>query len=108
MTLQVIRSFDHNKMQWEIAPLGEIDISNAADLRTALDEAFSEQKGDIILEFDQIRYMDSTGLGVIIGAYSRMRELGYHLILRNPRDNIQKLLVITNLDKLLCPELCES
>lgn len=107
MTLQVIRSFDYKKKQWQISPLGEIDVSNAADLRTALDEAFLEEKGDIILDFEQISYMDSTGLGVIIGAYSRMRELGYHLTLRNPRDNIHKLLSITNLDKILCPELYE-
>ena len=108
MTLQVVRSFDHDTKSWDIAPLGEIDISNAAELRSALDEAFSEHKGDMILQFDQISYMDSTGLGVIIGAFSRMRELGYNLTLKNPRDNIRNLLLITNLDKLLCPELCQS
>lgn len=108
MTLQVIRSYDHAKNMWDISPLGEIDISNAADLRTALDEAFMEQKGDIVLYFDQISYMDSTGLGVIIGAFSRMRELGYRLMVKNPRDNIQRLLRITNLDKLLSPDFNEA
>jgi anti-sigma B factor antagonist len=107
MTLQIQRSFDQNKKQWDIVPKGEVDISTATIFRSALEEAYKEEKGNIVLHFDQLRYMDSTGLGVIIGAYSRMKDNGDYIVLRNPRENIQKLLRITNLDKLLCPELCE-
>lgn len=105
MTLKIQRSFDEKKRQWNIIPEGEVDISTAAVLRTALEEAYKEEHGNMVLHFDQLRYMDSTGLGVIIGAYGRMKDNGYHIVLRNPQGNIRKLLRITNLDKLLCPEL---
>lgn len=107
MTLQIQKSFDQKERNWNIVPKGEVDISTATIFRSALEEAYKEEKANIILDFEQLRYMDSTGLGVIIGAYSRMRDKGDSIILRNPRENIQKLLRITNLDKLLCPELCE-
>ncbi|NLY71829.1 MAG: STAS domain-containing protein [Clostridiales bacterium] len=104
MTLHIQKSFDPQKGLWEIVPQGEIDISTAPVLRSCLDEAFNEEKGHIVLDFDQLRYMDSTGLGVIIGAYSRMKEKGYRIVLKNPRKNILKLLQITNLDRILCAE----
>lgn len=107
MTLQIQRSFDREKGAWNITPKGDVDISTASMLRSALDEAYRENKTDIILHFDDLNYMDSTGLGVIIGAYGRMKENGNNITLKNPRDNIRKLLRITNLDRLLCPELCE-
>ncbi len=107
MTLQIQRSFDQEKGRWNITPKGDVDISTAPVLRTALDEAYREAKANVVLHFDQLNYMDSTGLGVIIGAYGRMKEGGNDIILQNPRDNIKKLLRITNLDRLLCPELCE-
>lgn len=107
MTLQVQRSFDNEKELWNISPEGDVDISTASALRIALDEAYQEKKANIILHFDELKYMDSTGLGVIIGAYGRMKENGNSITLRNPRANIMKLLRITNLDRLLCPEICE-
>jgi len=107
MTLHIQKSFDHNKGLWNIAPQGEVDISTAPVLRSCIDEAFNEENGNIILDFDQLRYMDSTGLGVIIGAYSRMKEKGYSIVLKNPRKHILKLLQITNLDRVLCAELYE-
>lgn len=107
MTLQIRRSFDNKKSEWNISLEGELDISTAPDFRTALNDAYLEEKTDIILNFDHLKYIDSTGLGVIIGAYGRMREGGNNIILCNPNSNIEKLLRITNLDKLLCPELCE-
>ncbi|PKM84700.1 MAG: anti-sigma factor antagonist [Firmicutes bacterium HGW-Firmicutes-11] len=108
MTLEIQRSFNEQEERWEIRPEGEVDISNAPLLRSALDEAFLEKQGDILLRFDGLSYMDSTGLGVIIGAYGRMKDNGFTLTLHEPRENITKLLRITGLDRLLCPELCES
>ncbi len=107
MALQIQRSFNQKEKLWSITLAGDVDISTAHMLRKELDEAYRETNADILLHFDDLAYMDSTGLGVIIGAYSRMQEEGNGIILRNPRDNIKKLLRITSLDRLLCPELCE-
>lgn len=108
MALQIQRSFDHEKKQWNIIPKGEVDISTASTLRAAINESYKEEPGNIILQFDQLSYMDSTGLGVIIGAFGRLKENDYRIELRNPKENILKLLRITSLDKILCPELCKD
>ena len=108
MALQIQRSFDQEQNQWNIFPAGEVDIATAPAFRVALDEAFREKPGDMTLHAEDLGYMDSTGLGVIIGAYGRMRENGYKIVLRNPQENIQKLLHITSLDKILCPDICEK
>ncbi|MBR4075177.1 MAG: STAS domain-containing protein, partial [Firmicutes bacterium] len=47
-----------------------------------------------------LSYIDSTGLGVIIGAYGRMKEQGVSVKLLNPAKNVEKLLKITSLDRI--------
>ena len=106
MALQIQKSFDQEENQWNIFPTGEVDIATAASFRVALDDAFKEKPGNIALHFDDLGYMDSTGLGVIIGAYGRLKENGYKIVLSNPQENIQKLLHITSLDKIFCPDNC--
>ena len=51
MMLQIQRSFDREKGVWNITPKGDVDISTASMLRSALDEAYRENKADIILHF---------------------------------------------------------
>jgi anti-sigma B factor antagonist len=107
MTLKMQKSFLEDKGLWNVTALGDVDISSAPMLRMTLDEAYKEIKADIILDFKQLSYLDSTGLGVILGAYGRLKEGGNRLTIQKPRDTIKKLLRITHLDKLLCPEICE-
>lgn len=102
MKLQIDKSFDLSDRVWVISPGGEIDISTAAVFRSTLDESFSEKKADIRIDLKNTDYLDSTGLGVIIGTYNKMKEEGYCLYLTNPQEKIKKLLDITKLDKVLC------
>ena len=101
MSLEIKSSFDHDHNQWKMEVSGEIDISTAKDFREALEKAYSDKKNDITLHFEQLNYIDSTGLGVIIGAYGKMKEKGNRIQIINPRQNIKKLLRITNLDQIL-------
>lgn len=94
----------YNNENWEFKVIGEVDISTSSLFRTNLEKAYSEKKADFIIDISDLSYMDSTGLGVIIGAYGRMKENGNKITLLNPRNNIKKLLSITSLDKVLCAE----
>ena len=107
MTLNIQRSFDEAKNSWSMILSGELDISSAPAFREALNQAYLERKADIVLYFDQLAYIDSTGLGVIIGALGRMKENENGITIENPGAGITKLLRITKLDTLLCPQLCE-
>lgn len=107
MTLNMQRSFDEVKNSWRINLSGELDISSAPAFREALNKAYREKKVDIVLDFENLSYIDSTGLGVIIGALGRMKETDKGITIENPGAGITKLLRITKLDVLLCPQICE-
>lgn len=51
-----------------IAVKGEIDISNADKLRDAIDLALEQPTEQVELDFAGVSYIDSTGIGVLVGA----------------------------------------
>jgi len=104
MSLQMQSNYNKEQDRWELIAVGEVDISTAPKLREYLDGAYKEKKADILLLLDDLTYIDSTGLGVIIGAYGRMQETENRITLVNPKENIQKLLSITSLDRILCSD----
>jgi len=108
MLLKIERSFDEAKNHWNVKVQGEADISNAPEFRQALNAIYQEKAADIWIFLQDLLYMDSTGLGVIIGACGRMRSTGHEIVLCNPRDNVKKLLSITNLDRILHIENTEN
>ncbi|AEB07572.1 anti-anti-sigma factor [Coriobacterium glomerans PW2] len=52
---------------YSIAVGGEIDISCASKLRTAIDMAFEQPADEVKLDFGDVSYIDSTGIGVLVG-----------------------------------------
>ncbi len=53
---------------YTIKVTGEIDISNADSLRNAIDLALEQPTEAVQLDFAQVSYIDSTGIGVLVGA----------------------------------------
>jgi anti-sigma B factor antagonist len=102
MALSLGKDYDDAINSWQIDASGEIDISTAQNLKDALVDSYSEHAGDIILDMSAVNYMDSSGLGVLISIYGDMKAAGHRLVLTELRDNVAKLLKITNLDKVLC------
>jgi anti-sigma B factor antagonist len=87
---------------WKMKLSGEVDIESASKFRTALTEAYSKKPADIVIDASDLNYIDSTGLGVVIGAFGRMNEKGHKIVIEKPRTNIRKLLNITSLDQIFC------
>jgi anti-sigma B factor antagonist len=104
MSLIMQSIFNEKKEQWDLKAKGEVDISTAPQLRATLDNVYQEKQADINLHLDELSYIDSTGLGVIIGAYGRMQKNQNTITIINPKKNVKKLLSITNLDRILCSE----
>lgn len=102
MGLNIQSNFDQEKKTWNVSVNGEIDVSSASNLRCELDQVYRDKEGDIVLHLDGLHYIDSTGLGVIISAFGRMKEAGHNISVVNPTDNVRKLLHITCLDRILC------
>ncbi len=61
-------STDARPERYTIAVTGEVDISNASALRDAIDMALEQPTEAVVLDLDGVSYIDSTGIGVLVGA----------------------------------------
>lgn len=91
MSLQIKSNFNDEGNQWEIKAIGDVDISTAPKLRECLEAALQEKKADIVLQLEELNYIDSTGLGVIIGTMGKMKEDKKQIKLINPKRKHQKI-----------------
>lgn len=71
---------------------GEVDVSNAAQLRDAIDAALPAAEGDLAVDLAEVPYIDSTGIGVLVGAAHRASEAGKKLIVARPQKNVERVL----------------
>ena len=56
---------------------GELDHHCAADVRTCIDKAMDSFRArHLILDFKRVTFMDSAGIGVVMGRYNRVHEKG--------------------------------
>ena len=92
-----------------VSLVGEIDHHNAAVLRTGIDKLVYERRPiKLVLDLDKINFMDSSGLGLIMGRYSLVREFGGELCVRNPNANILKICKLAGLERLIRIETREK
>lgn len=76
---------------------GEVDVATAPILRDRLQELAAGGASTVVVDLHQMTFLDSTGLGVLVGALKRCREGGGELCLVAPQPRILKLLDITGL-----------
>lgn len=79
---------------------GEIDIYTAQQFKEKLYNVVDSSRGDIAVDCGGLNYIDSTGLGIFVGALKKTKLAGRNIHIENIKDNIKKLFVITGLDKL--------
>lgn len=80
---------------------GELDLASVPKLREAISEHIVEGRRHLVVDLQAVTYMDSTALGVLVGAAKAVRAAGgaLRLVCDNPR--VLRLLRITGLDKAL-------
>ena len=80
-----------------VAVEGEIDVSTADVMRDRLAEPIAEQRTDLVVDLLGVRFMDSTGLGVLVGALKKVRTQGGRLVLVVDSERLLTVLRITAL-----------
>ena len=55
----------------------------------------------IIIDLSELSFMDSTGIGVLIGRYKRMKEKNVPIYISNPASHVEKIFKITGLYELM-------
>lgn len=79
---------------------GEIDVYTAPKLREALVDAAEGGQKRLIVDVQSVDFLDSTGLGVLVGALKRVRSEDGSLDIVCTHERILKIFEITGLDKV--------
>ncbi|MDY0087040.1 MAG: STAS domain-containing protein [Coriobacteriia bacterium] len=80
--------------------VGEVDVYTAPRLKDALIEQIESGCTRIIVDLEGVGFIDSSGLGVLVGGLRRAKERQGTIRLVCTRDNVLKVFRITGLDKV--------
>jgi anti-sigma B factor antagonist len=69
----------------------------ANELNDLLHKLLEEDKKNVVIDLSDVKFMNSSGLGMLISAYTTMKNGGGNLKLANATEKIQSLLMITKL-----------
>ena len=83
-----------------VAVSGEVDIYTSPQLKAVLTGADVHGCARIVLDLDGVGFIDSSGLGVLVGALRRSREAGVDLMLVSSQASFARILRITGLDSV--------
>lgn len=83
-----------------VAVSGEVDIFTAPDLKRTLALAIEDGVSRLVVDLTQTRFLDSTALGVLIGAVKRLRPLDGRMAIVNTEPSTAKTFQITGLDRI--------
>ncbi|MBE6693830.1 MAG: STAS domain-containing protein [Ruminococcaceae bacterium] len=81
---------------------GEIDHHTAADIRNGIDGAlFEKRPRRLIMDMSAVTFMDSSGLGLIMGRLSVIRELGGELVVQDPSEAISRIIALAGMERAI-------
>lgn len=80
---------------------GEIDHHAAGGIREEIDETVERLRPPVLtLDFQNVTFMDSSGIGLVMGRYRIMHEIGGKLVVRNTSLHIRKVMRLAGIDRL--------
>jgi len=81
---------------------GDIDHHSAKYLREDIDkEIYKYRPPTVILDLSKVDFMDSSGLGLILGRYTKINMFGGILKIANPTEKVEEMLLLAGTDKLI-------
>lgn len=101
MAVKIRYLFSERSDRWEVKIMGEVDIHSSPEVKQKLEDILDEREKSMIINAEELDYIDSTGLGMLIGIVKRLKQNNLELILAKPQASILKLFRITGLDKVI-------
>ena len=77
---------------------GEVDVSNADELRSALDSCLGSDVTDVTVDLAGVPYIDSTGIGVLVGAVHHAEEHGKRFSVVNAQPGVMRVMQLLGVD----------
>ena len=86
----------------EVSLRGEIDHHSAVSVRGRIDDEITVLRPKrLVIDLSGIEFMDSSGLGLIMGRYALMQRMDGALTVKNPNDRIIRIFELAGLDKIV-------
>lgn len=81
---------------------GEIDHHCAVSVRTGIDDVLATNRPDrVFLDLSEVDFMDSSGLGLIMGRFALVRRYGGKLAVADPSPAVLKMLHLAGMEKTI-------
>jgi len=79
---------------------GELDEYSADYARTILDDLFQNNNfSQIVIDLSDLQFMDSTGIGVLIGRYKKLKDKPIYIM--NPNKHVEKIFKMSGLFEIM-------
>ena len=85
----------------QIAPVGDLDLATAPQLRQDLVAASASGSSLVVLDLGGVPFLDSVGISVIVGGHKRLRHEGRWLHLAAPGAGVRRVLDLTRLGSII-------
>jgi anti-sigma B factor antagonist len=83
-----------------VRPLSKrVDASVAREFREKLEGLIAEGTDRVVLDMEEVEFIDSSGLGAIVSVFRRMND-GQHIAITRPKKTVLSLLKLTRMDKV--------
>lgn len=100
MNLQV--ELEHHRRVLIVRLRGELDHHTAEVVRSKMDEAIQRGRSEhLILSLEHMTFMDSSGLGVILGRYKQIKAHGGKMVVCHVNPSVHRLFELSGLFKIL-------
>ncbi len=81
---------------------GELDLSSVGEFRQTVDEVLDNQRSKyLLMNLEQLTFIDSSGLGAILGRYKKVNLLGGRILVTNIKPQITRIFELSGLHKIL-------
>lgn len=95
-------NFEINNGEMRVILDKELDHHNASLIKDKIDDMVLQGKvRDIIFDFAKTSFMDSSGIGIIMGRYKLLKSLDGKVYVTNISGNIERIFVISGLYKII-------
>lgn len=81
--------------------IGEMDQDTVGNLRDKLIDLIKKHNiKHVVFNLGKLDFMDSTGIGIIIGRYNQLRSIGGRVVLCNISRNVEKIILLSGLPRI--------
>jgi len=99
--MALTKSYNETQDVWDIGLSGEIDIYNADELKEEINRMIREKEKSIVLDCEELNYIDSTGLGVLAAAANKIKNYEGTVKIVNLKPHIGKVFFLTGLTRIM-------